>query len=189
MEELAHLNMSGVRFAVEFSPVEGVDGLGAYGAETARFLMSANAGETPGRISRIASGGELSRIMLALKNVLTENDELNAMVFDEVDAGVSGIAAQRVGEKLYDLARGQNMHRGRQVLCVTHLPQIAAMADRHFEISKSVEGGRTFTRVTALDREGRRGELARLTGGENVTKTTLDAAEEQLIAAEKYKQH
>jgi DNA repair protein RecN (Recombination protein N) len=180
-EELSHLNMAGVRFAVEFAPTAGEYGLSRAGREDARFLMSANAGESPGRISRIASGGELSRIMLALKNVLSESDAIPSMVFDEVDAGVSGIAAQRVGEKLADLARR------RQVLCVTHLPQIAVMADTHFEISKSADGGRTYTHVAALDYEGRKAELARLSGGENVTLTTLSSAAEQLAAAERYK--
>jgi DNA repair protein RecN (Recombination protein N) len=119
--------------------------------------------------------------MLALKNVLTENGEIATMVFDEVDAGVSGIAAQRVGEKLADLSRG------RQVLCVTHLSQIAVMADEHFEIEKKTRDGRTYTHVNALDGEGRKKEIARLLGGENITATTLLSAEEQLKAAEDYK--
>ncbi|MDR1299342.1 MAG: DNA repair protein RecN [Oscillospiraceae bacterium] len=180
-EELARLNMSGVKFEVEFEPVGGELGLSASGNENVRFLMSANTGEAPGRISRIASGGELSRIMLALKNVLTENDGVDAMVFDEVDTGVSGVAAQRVAEKLSDLA-GR-----RQVLCVTHLPQIAAMADAHFAISKSERGGRTVTSVTKLDENGRILELSRLIGGENVTGTTMNAAREQLHTARRYK--
>ena len=103
------------------------------------------------------------------------------MIFDEIDTGVSGIAAQRVGEKLYTVSRGK------QVLCVTHLPQIAAMADSHFRIEKSEKNGRTYTEVTPLDREGRRYELARLHGGDNVTLTTLASAEEQLEAAERFK--
>jgi DNA repair protein RecN (Recombination protein N) len=119
--------------------------------------------------------------MLALKNVLTENDEAAAMVFDEVDAGVSGVAAQRVGEKLADLS----LHR--QVLCVTHLMQIAVMADVHFGIDKTTRDGRTFTTVTELDAEGRKREIARLTGGDNVTATTLLSAAEQLEASERYK--
>jgi DNA repair protein RecN (Recombination protein N) len=180
-EELARLNMSGVKFEVEFEPAGGELGLSVSGNESVRFLMSANAGEAPGRISRIASGGELSRIMLALKNVLTENDGVDAMVFDEVDAGVSGVAAQRVAEKLCDLASR------RQVLCVTHLPQIAAMADAHFAISKSERGGRTVTSVTKLDEHGRVLELSRLIGGENVTDTTMKAAREQLRTASRYK--
>ena len=180
-EELSALNMPGVQFEVQFSPVRAEEGLGAYGCDDVRFLMSANAGQAPGRISQIASGGELSRIMLALKNVLSENDDIDTLVFDEIDAGVSGIAAQRVAEKLAALSR----HR--QVLCVTHLPQIAAMADTHFEIKKETQSGRTYTSVTLLDGEGRRAELARLIGGENVTMTTLASAGEQLDAAERFK--
>ncbi len=179
--ELAGLNMAGVRFKVEFDIVGGEFGLNGTGCDEIRFLMSANAGETPGRISHIASGGELSRIMLALKNVMTENGDIATMVFDEVDAGVSGVAAQRVGEKLSDLSRDK------QVLCVTHLPQIAVMADIHFEIDKKTENDRTFTYVNALELEGRKKELARLIGGEHITATTLASAAEQLKAAEAFK--
>ena len=165
--------MPSVRFAVEFAPLEGEPGFDSNGADQIRFLMSANAGEELGRISRIASGGELSRIMLAMKNVFAEHDP--------VATGVSGIAAQRVGEKLYSVSRGK------QVMCVTHLPQIAAMADSHYLIAKEERNGRTYTDVTKLDREGQRMELARLHGGDNVTITTLASAEEQLEAAERFK--
>jgi DNA repair protein RecN (Recombination protein N) len=119
--------------------------------------------------------------MLAMKNDFAENDPVQAMVFDEIDTGVSGVAAQRVGEKLARLA-GK-----RQVLCVTHLPQIAAMADAHFRIEKSERGGRTFTQITPLDEEGRAGELARLHGGDNITETTIQSAREQLAAAQSFK--
>lgn len=180
--ELSDLNMAGVDFKVDFAPVSNELGLLSHGADEVCFLMSANAGEKPGRISQIASGGELSRIMLALKNVLAEDEGADTMVFDEIDTGVSGIAAQRVAEKLSDLSRQ------RQVLCVTHLPQIAAMADAQFEIRKDEVDGRTFTRVTELDFEGRKREIARLTGGENITPTTLKSAEEQLQASKKYKE-
>jgi DNA repair protein RecN (Recombination protein N) len=180
-EELGGLSMAGVSFEVEFGPARGEIGLNDAGCDEIRFLMSANAGEAPGRIKNIASGGELSRIMLALKNVLTENDEAATMVFDEVDAGVSGVAAQRVGEKLSDVSRS------RQVLCVTHLMQIAVMADTHFEVEKRTQDGRTFTYVVELDEEGRKHEIARLTGGENVTDTTLLSAAEQLEASARYK--
>lgn len=181
VSELRELNMPSVRFAVEFLPVESERGFDANGADVIRFIMSANAGEELGRISRIASGGELSRIMLAMKNVFAENDPVATMIFDEIDTGVSGIAAQRVGEKLYSVSKGK------QVMCVTHLPQIAAMADSHYVISKQERGGRTYTDVALLDREGRRRELARLHGGDVVTATTLASAEEQLQAAENYK--
>lgn len=181
VEELRELSMPSVRFSVEFTPVENEEGFNAYGCDKVRFLMSANAGEELGRISRIASGGELSRIMLAMKNVFAENDPVPTMIFDEVDSGVSGIAAQRVGEKLYTVSRGK------QVMCVTHLPQIAAMADTHFVIAKSEHDGRTYTRVTPLERQGRAEEIARLNGGDNITLLTLASAEEQLDACEAYK--
>jgi len=181
MEELSQLNMPGVSFLIEFGDVKGERGLSASGCDEVWFLMSANAGETPGRINRIASGGELARIMLALKNVMLSEQDTGAMVFDEIDAGVSGVAAQRVGEKLAKLAKN------RQVLCVTHLPQIAVMADTHFEIQKNVSDGRTFTYVNELDFEGRKKEIARLSGGENITATALKSAEEQLAAAEEFK--
>lgn len=181
IKELRELNMPSVRFAVEFVPLGG-DGFDADGADKIRFIMSANAGEELGRISKIASGGELSRIMLAMKNVFAENDTVGTMIFDEIDTGVSGIAAQRVAEKLYTVSKGK------QVMCVTHLPQIAGMADSHYLIAKHEENGRTYTQVAELDRNGRRHELARLHGGDHITDTTLASAEEQLAAAEKFKQ-
>jgi DNA repair protein RecN (Recombination protein N) len=179
--ELSQLNMKGVRFTIEFGEVVGDYNLCASGGDDVWYLMSANAGEAPGRINRIASGGELARIMLALKNVLSSRQDTAAMVFDEIDTGVSGIAAQRVGGKLAELAKN------RQVLCVTHLPQIAVMADTHFEISKSVSEGRTFTHVSKLNFEEQKKEIARLSGGENITATTLSSAGEQLLAAGEYK--
>ena len=179
--ELRYLNMPSVRFVAELNPVQAAPGFTSTGCDEVRFLMSANAGELPGRISRIASGGELSRIMLAMKCVFAAHDAVGSMVFDEIDSGVSGVAAQRVGEKMGQLAR----HR--QILCITHLPQIAAMADTHFSISKAEKDGRTYTTVTPLDRGGRVRELARLHGGDVVTDLTLRAAEEQLAAAEEYK--
>ena len=183
VRELKELNMPSVRFKVEFSPVESDTGFTSDGVDEVRFLMSANAGEDLGRISRIASGGELSRIMLALKNVFAEHDPVQTMIFDEIDTGVSGIAAQRVAEKLYSVSKD------RQVMCVTHLPQIAAMADREYLVSKSEANGRTFTQVTLLDAEGRRNEIARLYGGDRITPTTLSAAAEQLSAAEAFKKN
>ena len=181
ISELVQLNMPSVRFSVAFDPLETEPGFDANGADRIRFLMSANAGEELGRISRIASGGELSRIMLAMKKVFAANDPVSTMIFDEIDTGVSGIAAQRVGEKLYTVSCGK------QVMCVTHLPQIAAMADRHYLIEKEERNGRTYTQVLPLDREGRRRELARLHGGDHVTATTIASAEEQLLSAEGFK--
>ena len=147
-----------------------------------RFLISANKGEEPGRISRIASGGELSRIMLAIKNVFSRRDPVPTLIFDEIDTGVSGVAAQRVGEKLAALSREK------QVLCVTHLQQIAVMADFHYIIEKNESGERTSTKVEMLNREGTLKEIARLNGGSNITDITLRSAEEQLHYAELYKQ-
>lgn len=182
VDELKYLNMPSVKFVAELAPIAEKPGFNAYGCDEVRFLMSANAGEAPGRISRIASGGELSRIMLAMKSVFAEHDAVGSMVFDEIDTGVSGIAAQRVGEKMAALSR----HR--QLICITHLPQIAAMADTHFRISKAESDGRTYTCVAPLDGSGRVEELARLLGGDSVTETTRLAAREQLAAAEKFKQ-
>ena len=180
-DELCALSMPSVQFSVEFVPVEGEPGFDANGCDRIRFLMSANAGEEPGRISHIASGGELSRIMLAMKNVFAEKDPVPTMIFDEIDTGISGIAAQRVGEKLYTVSLGK------QVLCVTHLAQIAAMADHHYLIKKEERNDRTYTDVIPLGQEGRRQELARLHGGDNITVTTLASAEEQLQACEAFK--
>lgn len=171
-----------VRFHVEITPLGGTPGFQSTGADNVRFLISANAGEALGRISKIASGGELSRIMLALKNVFAERDDVPSMVFDEVDAGVSGVAAQRVGEKLGKLSMAK------QVICITHLPQIAAMADQHYLIEKREQDGRTRTTVQRLDSDGRQREIARLYGGEHITLLTLASAAEQLASAAAYKQ-
>ena len=181
VKELSELNMPSVRFAVEFVPLDSELGFDSYGADKIRFVMSANAGEELGRISKIASGGELSRIMLAMKNVFAENDPVSTMIFDEIDTGVSGIAAQRVAEKLFTVSKGK------QVMCVTHLPQIAAMADSHYLIAKEERSGRTYTTVIKLEHQGRQRELARLHGGDFITETTLASAAEQLAAADKFK--
>lgn len=180
--ELRELSMPSVRFHVEITPLGGTPGFQSTGADNVRFLISANAGEALGRISKIASGGELSRIMLALKNVFAERDDVPSMVFDEVDAGVSGVAAQRVGEKLGKLSMVK------QVICITHLPQIAAMADQHYLIEKREQDGRTRTTVQMLDSDGRQREIARLYGGDHITPLTLASAAEQLASADAYKQ-
>ncbi len=176
-EELRQLSMPKVQFVIQFEETE----LGESGADQVRFLMSANVGEALKPIHKVASGGELARIMLALKNVLAENESIGTMVFDEVDTGVSGRAAQKVAEKLAQVSR----HK--QVLCVTHLPQLAAMADTHFSVEKGERGGRTHTAVAELDREGRMDELARLTGGAEVTQAMRQSAGELIAAAEAYK--
>ena len=177
LSELRQLDMGKIRFAVDFAekPLDGD------GVDTVRFLMSANVGEELRPIHKIASGGELARIMLAMKNVLSEQDHVGTMVFDEVDTGVSGRAAQKVAEKMARISRRK------QVLCVTHLPQLAAMADTHFSVEKGERNGRTYTEVRRLDREQRRQELARLTGGSHVSQTMLDGAEELLTEAEKFR--
>ena len=178
--ELTQLDMPKVQFEVEFALKDSEDGMDATGMDVVRFLMSANLGEALKPINKIASGGELARIMLALKNVLAENEQVTTMVFDEVDTGVSGRAAGKVARKLFQVARNK------QVLCVTHLPQIAAMGDVHFSVEKGERDGRTFTEVERLDRDRRREELARLSGG-TVTQTMLDGAEELLAESEIFK--
>ena len=175
--ELRDLDMNKVRFAIEFTEKEP----SSDGCDTIRFLMSANVGEDLRPIARIASGGELARIMLALKNVLAEQESIGTLVFDEVDTGVSGRAAQKVAEKLAQVSRRK------QVLCVTHLPQLAAMADTHFSVEKGERGGRTYTEVILLNREQRKAELARITGGSKVTEALLESAGELLDEAETYR--
>ena len=170
LEELSQLDMPRVKFECQFRELDLTDN----GADAVSFYMSANAGEALKPLSKVASGGELARIMLAMKNVLAEKDQVSTLIFDEVDTGVSGRAAQKVAEKLRSVAA----HK--QVLCVTHLPQLAALADTHLLIAKSERNGRTYTSVTPLDREGRKRELARIIGGTNITETTLKSAEEML---------
>jgi len=171
--ELTFLDMPYVRLQVSMEPTA----LTAIGGDKVEFLISSNPGEPPKSIARTASGGELSRIMLALKAVLAEVDDIDSLVFDEVDAGISGRAATKVGTLLRRIAGC------RQVLCVTHLAQIAAHGHSHLQVAKSVADGRTFTRVQALDEPGRLSELARIMGGE-VTDTTLSAAKELRERAE-----
>ena len=170
LTELAQLDMPKVQFACQFTELE----LTPNGADAVAFYMSANVGEALKPMSKVASGGELARIMLAMKNVLAEQDKVDTLIFDEVDTGVSGRAAQKVAEKLKAVARSK------QVLCVTHLPQIAAMGDTHMLIAKGERDGRTYTTVTPLDLEGRKRELARIIGGANITEITLKSAEEML---------
>ncbi len=170
LTELSQLDMPKVQFTCEFSETE----LNPSGADEVVFYMSANAGEALKSMSKVASGGELARIMLAMKNVLAEKDQVATLIFDEVDTGVSGRAAQKVAEKL------RNVAKHKQVLCVTHLPQLAALANTHLLISKEERSGRTYTSVTPLDLEGRKRELARIIGGANITETTLKSAEEML---------
>lgn len=169
-QELSQLDMPKVRFSCEFTETE----LGDNGADGVAFYMSANVGEALKPLNKVASGGELSRIMLAMKNVMAEQDEVATLIFDEVDTGVSGRAAQKVAEKLRSVAKYK------QVLCVTHLPQLAALADTHFLIAKGEQNGRTYTTVTPLSPQERKTELARIIGGAAITETTLKNAEEML---------
>ena len=170
LTELAQLDMPRVQFSCEFTHTP----LSVNGIDCVAFYMSANAGEALKPMSKVASGGELARIMLAMKNVLAERDRVQTLIFDEVDTGVSGRAAQKVAQKL------KSVSQHKQVLCVTHLPQLAALASTHLLISKSERDGRTYTQVEPLDIEGRKRELARIIGGTNITETTLKSAEEML---------
>lgn len=171
--ELEFLNMSGVVISVKHEKGK----LTINGMDTVEFLISANRGEEPKPIARIASGGELSRIMLALKSVIAEKDSIPTMIFDEIDTGVSGKAAQKIGIKLREIGKI------RQVICVTHLSQIAVMADNHMMIEKKIIGDRTETAVNQLDFEGRTSEIARIMGGENPSSLMLDTAREELKRA------
>ncbi len=171
--ELAFLDMPSVRLAVDIQPCN----LSVTGADSVEFLISANPGEPPKPIGKIASGGELSRIMLAIKTVLADIDDIDTMIFDEVDTGISGRAAHKVGVKLHEVSRT------RQIICITHLAQMAAQADTHLLIQKNVSDGRTFTSVTPLDFEQRKHELARINGGDMITDTMLKTAEEMLAGA------
>ncbi len=179
--ELSQLDMPKVRFSAQFSLKDCQDGLDVTGMDQVRFLMSANVGEDLKPIARVASGGELARVMLALKSVLAENDDIATLIFDEVDTGVSGRAARKVAEKMADIAGAK------QVLCVTHLPQIAAMADTHFSVEKGERAGRTFTQVERLSFDRRKEELARLTGGASVTEIQLESAGQLLDEAREYR--
>lgn len=173
-EELEFLNMPKVKLVVE----QKTGKLTINGMDSIEFLISANLGEEPKPIAKIASGGELSRIMLALKNVIAEKDSIGTLIFDEIDTGVSGRAAQKIGIKLKQISRL------RQVLCVTHLAQMAVMADNHLLIEKNIQGDRTVTTVRTLDHEQRKYEIARIMGGENITELMLENAEQYLKDAE-----
>ena len=169
-EEMTFLDMPNVNLLVRIDKCE----LNSYGCDDIEILISTNPGEPPKPVAKIASGGELSRMMLAVKNVLADKDDTDTLIFDEVDTGISGSTAQKVGLKLKEVSKN------RQVLCVTHLAQIAGLADTHFKIQKSVSSGQTYTSVNMLDYEGRKNELARIIGGVEITKATLDYAEEML---------
>ena len=181
--ELSYLDMKNARIEVEMiNTGEGEQiKFTKKGIDSVRFLLSANKGEGYKPLSKIASGGELSRIMLAIKNVLSKNELVETMIFDEVDTGVSGRAANKVGEKLWNIAREK------QVLCITHLPQIAVFADSHYMVEKETDDNVTLTHTIKLDKEGRIKEIARLTGGRDITGTTMESAKEMLSLADKFK--
>lgn len=174
-EELEFLDMPKVRFVVDRKPTA----LTSKGADSVEFLISANPGQEPRPIAKTASGGELSRIMLAIKNVLSDKDDVGTLIFDEIDTGVSGSAAEKIALKLSQVSRG------RQVICVTHLARIAAQADRHMKIEKTVRDGGTFTRVSPLSFDERAAEIARITAGGSVTALQIETAKEMLVNAQK----
>ena len=173
-KELEFLNMPSVRLSVS----AGRSGWKPDGQDELEFLISSNVGEEPKPLAKIASGGELSRVMLSIKNVLAQKDRVGTAVFDEIDTGVSGKAAQKIGQKL------QEVSHNRQVICVTHLAQVAVYADHHLLIEKSEEDGRTYTRIKPLDRQGRVEEIARMISGENLTETAIQNAREMLSLAD-----
>lgn len=176
-DELKFLDMPNVTFLVDRKD----KALGITGKDDIEFLISANVGESPKPLVKISSGGELSRIMLAIKNVLSEKDDIITMIFDEIDTGISGQAATKVAKKLFDVSAGK------QVVCVTHLSQIASFADNHLFISKTSTDGHTFTSVKTLADNERKYELARINGGSVITQSQLDAANEMLNQAKEYK--
>lgn len=170
-EELSFLDMPKMQFFVNFDK----GNLSSIGFDKIEFMISANPGEPPKSLSKVASGGELSRIMLAIKNIISYNDTIGTLIFDEIDTGVSGRASQKIGLKL------KSVSKNTQVICVTHSAQIASNADEHFLIEKKFDNNNTFTSVTPLDFEGRKKELARIMGGLEITDTLLQSAEELLM--------
>lgn len=175
-KELEFLNMPSVRLSVS----AGRSGWKPEGQDELEFLLSSNAGEEPRPLAKIASGGELSRVMLSIKNVLAQKDQIATAIFDEIDTGVSGKAAQKIGQKLKEVSQN------RQVICVTHLAQVAVYADHHLFIHKQEEGGRTFTRINLLNGEERVKEIARIISGENLTETAMENAREMLTWADEW---
>ncbi|MFI3225840.1 MAG: DNA repair protein RecN [Clostridia bacterium] len=178
ISELSTLDMDKVKFKVAVDPS---GKLGATGIDNVSFMIATNSGDTLKPLSKIASGGELSRIMLAIKNILSQNEEVGTLIFDEIDTGVSGRAGAKIARKLYDVAGKK------QVLCVTHLASIAAMADAHYLINKSHTEEKTFTQITKMNSEQRKQEIARIIGGDDITDTSILNAEELISNAEKYK--
>jgi DNA repair protein RecN (Recombination protein N) len=178
--ELSALKMTHTAFEIAVTPQDQPDGFGPTGRDRVEFLLSSNIGEPPRPLSRIASGGELSRVMLALKTVLAEGDHVPVLVFDEVDTGVGGAVAAAMGTRL------RNLGAYHQVFCITHLPQVASQAEYHLLVAKGQNGKRTTTSVTLLTGLGREEEIARMIGGETVT-SKVRATAAELIAGAKAK--
>lgn len=179
--ELSFLEMNKTKFEVSIEQIKDSEGKYVFtsdGFDNVEFLLSANVGEDLKPLSKIASGGELSRIMLGIKTILSNIDDVDTLIFDEIDTGISGRAAEKVGKKIMEISKNH------QVLCVTHLAQIAKFADNHYLISKSVKENRTYTKVELLDFEGRKNELARIMGGVNITDNILNTAAEMLLDKE-----
>lgn len=176
-KELSFLDMPETTFSVQFNTVD----FNEKGIDEVEFLISANRGEEPKPLAKIASGGELSRIMLAIKSVFADKDDTDTLIFDEIDAGVSGRAAGKIAVKLNDVSKN------RQVICITHLPSICAFADHHMLISKAVKGEKTFTSVTPLDEKGQIAEIARIIGGNENDPVHLESAKQLLNEAKSYK--
>jgi len=172
IKELKELNFSQVKFEIAFSE-KGT--FSRDGADTVEYMISVNPGEPLHPLAKTASGGELSRIMLAIKTILARNDPSETLIFDEIDSGISGLTAAKVAEKLMRISRNH------QVLCITHLAQIAAAADAHYAISKTVEDNETFTNIQRLDESGSELELARILGGQKITETALNNAREMKL--------
>ena len=178
-DALIDLNFLDVRFKIDVRSDE--ENVTSKGYDDVEFMISTNPGEDLRPLEKIASGGELSRIMLALKTVVADKGDISTLIFDEIDAGISGKTAWKVSTKLGELAKDH------QIICITHLPQIAAMADTHFMIEKGLEDGRTVTNIFSLDEEGSNKELARLLGGEEITETSLQNALEMRKMAKQHK--
>ena len=177
LKELGSLNMKNTKFKVIFNKV----GYTSSGSDDVEFYVSFNLGENLNPLNKVASGGEMSRFMLAFKKILSDVDKIETMIFDEIDTGISGRAAQVVGEKLAE------MSKYKQLICITHLPQIAAFADDHYYIEKNVENERTFTSISNLDYEDREKEIARLISGKIITEKTLEHSHEMIELAKKTK--
>ena len=180
VRELGDLGMGNSTFKVEINTTDDVEQMSANGADTVEFLISPNVGEPLKPLAKIISGGEMSRFMLALKNIVAGIDGIGTMVFDEIDTGISGNISAVVSEKLC------NISRGRQVIAVTHMPSLAAMADSHYLISKSTQNGKTLTRVDLLEDDT--DEVARLIGGNDYSKFAVPHAHEMKAWAQRYKE-